>query len=343
MSTPAAETVSTILPAEPTPAEAAAGLLSIRREAMIGVTLGIVSAICYTGTNIALRGVTRDGDADWALWVTCMKSLPSAISAWVLVAVLAARGRSCLPPARQTVQLMMVGLFVQAGGNLLFQWSLAMCGLALAVPTVFATLMLTGALLGRFWLGESVTVRSAVATGLLIAAIGLLSLGAEAAASALPPGPPGVSPKLWVIAGIGLAGVAGVFYGGLGVVIRRTTRQAIPLPATLAIISSTGVLGLGVPAVLRLGTEILNSPPAEFGTMLLAGTLNAIAFFAIGGSLRRIPVVQVNLLNASQAALCALGGVLLYPEPLTGALVAGTGLTVVGLSLMGRAAPRRRQ
>lgn len=308
-----------------------------RRQVLIGVALGIVSAVCYTGTNIALRGVARDGDADWAIWVTCVKSVPGALAAWLLLAGRARNGLVTLPGPRIIGFLLLAGLVVQCGGNLFFQWSLGMCGLALAVPTVFATLMLTGAWLGRVSLGEGVTMRSAIAMGLLIIAIGVLSLGAEAAAKTLPPGPPGISPQLWVMSGVALAGIAGVFYGALGVIIRRTTRHDVPLPATLALISSTGVVGLGVPAVLRLGSEIIQATAFENLLMVSAGVMNAIAFFAIGGSLRRIPVVQVNLLNASQAAMCAFGGVVVYHEPLTFALVVGTGLTIVGLAVMARA------
>ncbi len=309
---------------------------SAHREVLWGVLLGLISAVRYTGTNIALRGVTRDGDSDWALLVTAMKSLPSALSAWVLVAGRKWSGLPTLPPALTILVLMAVGFAVQGGGNVLFQWSLARCGLALSVPTVFATLMLTGALLSRTWLGESVTWISAVAMGLLIAAIGVLSFGAEGAAAALPAPAAGDSAKLWVFSGVVFAAVAGVFYGVLGVVIRQTTRVAVPLPATLAIVSSTGVLGVGIPALFRLGGSIVDSTASEWELMILAGTLNAIAFFAIGGSLRRIPVVQVNLLNASQAAMCAIGGVLIYHEPLSTSLVVGTALTVLGLALMSK-------
>lgn len=303
---------------------------------VIGVLLGVVSAIGYTGTNIALRGVTRDGDPDWALWVTCFKSLPGALAAWFLVALRASRGLRALPSARAIGWLLAIGFAVQIGGNLLFQWSLAMCGLALAVPTVFATLILTGAMLGRTWLGEAITVRSSIAMGLLIAAIGLLGLGAEGAAAALPAGPKGIPPVLWVLSGVALAALSGVFYGVLGVIIRRTSRGEIPLTATLALISTTGVVGLGAAAVVRLGPEILSATAGEWWLMGIAGVLNAIAFFAISGSLQRIPVVQVNLLNASQAAMCALGGVVIYGEPLSLALAGGTALTIAGLVLMSR-------
>lgn len=311
-------------------------------DAAVGVMLAVVAAVCYTGTNIALRGADRSGDTDWAIWVTCLKSLPGALAAWALLAGRASRGLPTLPPLRTTCLLLGVGFAVQGGGNLFFQWSLPMCGLALSVPTVFATIILTGATLGWAWLGESVTARSAVAMGVLIGAIVVLGYGADAASKSLPPGPPEVRPAVWVLAGVGYAAVAGVLYGGLGVVIRRSTQTAVPLPATLALVSTTGTVGLGIPALLRLGPEVLEATSKETGLMLLAGLLNAIAFFAIGGAYRRISVVQVNLINASQAATCALGGVLIFGESLTTALVCGTVLTIAGLALMDRRRLRGR-
>ena len=309
------------------------------RDVAVGVMLGVLAAICYTGTNIALRGVTREGDFDWALWVTCLKVLPGMLIAWSLIGVRTWSGKKTLPGRRVVALLLTAGLFTQCCGNLLFQISLSMCGLALAVPTVFATLMLAGAILGRFVLGERVTWRSVWATGLLLAAIGLLSLGASAAGKSLPPGPQGVSATLWVLGGIGLAGVAGVFYGILGVVIRRSTHRAVPLPATLALVGTTGVLGLGIPALVRLGPSVLDVTLGEGALMIGAGVMNGIAFFAIAGSLRRIPVVQVNLINASQATLCALGGVFVYGEALSWGLASGTALTIVGLTLLDRRKP----
>jgi len=164
----------------------------------------------------------------------------------------------------------------------------------------------------------------------------MLGRGAGGAAASLPAGPDGIAPTAWVLTGIVLAALSGVFYGALGVLIRRTTRHAIPLSATLALISTTGVVGLGAAAVLRMGAGVLHASPQEWLLLLIAGTLNAVAFFAISGALQRIPVVQVNLLNASQAALCAIGGVLIYHEPLTIGLAVGTLLTMAGLALMDR-------
>ena len=309
------------------------------REAGLGIAFGILAAICYTGTNIALRGVTRDGELAWAMWVTCWKVLPGALVAWGIIGVRIASGRRALPPRRMILLLLAAGLFTQSGGNLCFQKSLGMCGLALAVPTVFATLILAGAVLGRIVLGEHVTPRSVGAMGLLLLAIALLSLGASAAGASLPPGPPGTPQTLWVLGGIGLAAVAGTFFGVLGVVIRRMARHAVSLPATLALIGTTGALGLGIPAIVQLGPRVLEATAGETALMVTAGVMNGAAFFAMAGSLRRIPVMQVNLINASQAALCAMGGVLLYGEALSWGLAGGTALTIAGLTLLDRPKP----
>lgn len=306
------------------------------RELRLGLIMAMIAALGYTGTNIALRGVTRDGDFDWAIWVTCLKSLPGALIAWGLVARGRWRDESMMPSLRVVLLLLATGILTQIGGNVLFQLALAMCGLALAVPTVFATLMVAGALLGRFVLGEAITPRGMMATSVLMGAIGLLSLGAAAAGLKLPPGPPNFSQTGWVLLGISLAGIAGVFYGVLGVVIRRATRGTIPLATTLALVGTTGVIGLGVPALARLGMDAFRAPLWESALMIAAGTMNGAAFFAMGGALRRVPVMQVNLINASQAALCALGGVLVYNEALSWGLIGGILLTVAGLMLLDR-------
>ena len=65
-----------------------------------------------------------------------------------------------------------------------------------------------------------------------------------------------------------------------------------------------------------------------------AGILNAAAFFAVAGSLKRIPVTFLNILNASQNAMCAIGGVLLFAEPMTWPLIIGCGLTIFGILLV---------
>jgi drug/metabolite transporter (DMT)-like permease len=72
--------------------------------------------------------------------------------------------------------------------------------------------------------------------------------------------------------------------------------------------------------------------------MLLAGLFNTAAFLAFTRSLQIATVVYVNALNATQACLAALAGVLLFGEALSPELALGVVLTIAGILLI-----RRRQ
>ena len=68
--------------------------------------------------------------------------------------------------------------------------------------------------------------------------------------------------------------------------------------------------------------------------MLAAGICNAGAFLFLALALRWTGLIFVNALNASQAALAAIAGVLLFQEASSIALWVGVALTVLGLLLM---------
>ncbi len=302
---------------------------------LLGSLFGVISALAYTGTNFTLRNMAHSQDLDWAIWVSCWKGVPAAITAWVLVAHRAWKGLPALPPRRLVLPLLATGMFMQFVGNVCFQWGLSLGGLALTVPLTFAALIGSGAVLGRLVLGEAITYRSLLAIGVLVLSIIVLSIGAEDATQST------LASSSWVIilGAILTAGLAGVAYGTCGVMIRRTTTGSnVSLPGTLVLLSSTGVVGLGITSWIRMGPErILQTTAPEVLNMLAAGCLNAIAFFACGAALMRLSVVRVNMINASQAAMCAAGGVLWFQEALTVWVVLGTLLTMAGLMMMERA------
>ncbi len=305
---------------------------------LLGTLFGVISALAYTGTNLTLRRMADSQSLDWAMWISCWKSVPAALIAWGLVAHWAWRGLPALPPVRLLLPLIATGLFMQFVGNVSFQWGLSLGGLALTVPLTFATLIGSGAFLGRWVLNEPITLRSLLAIGVLVVSIAVLSLGAgDATRSTL-------AESSWtvILAAISAASLAGLAYGSCGVMIRRTTtgRHNVSLSGTLVMLSTTGVIALGLASWLRLGTgRLMQTTATELGTMLAAGSLNAIAFFACGAALMRLSVVRVNLINASQAAMCAAGGVLFFQEALTVWMVLGTSLTIGGLLLMERPSP----
>ena len=68
--------------------------------------------------------------------------------------------------------------------------------------------------------------------------------------------------------------------------------------------------------------------------MTLAGICNAIAFVALVSAIKILSVTRYNLVNASQAALGAICGAVIFDEPVSGWMVGGIILTVIGLMVM---------
>ncbi len=300
----------------------------------VGTLLGVLAALAYTGANTSLRFLAREsGGMDWAFWVTTWKSVPAALVAWILIGYNLSRKQIALPPRRTWGVLIAGGLMMQIGGNVMFQWALSFIGLALTVPMTFSTILLSSAILGRIFLNEPVNKQTLIAIGLLILAICSLSAGSgESARSVLET----VSPSEVLVA-IGAAIVAGTAYGSGGVLIKSHLRGDLPLSATLVFFNTTGVVVLGTLSAVRLGpAELMRTTPVDLLAMLTAGVFNAIAFFSLGAALRRIPVVRANLINASQAALCSFAGVMFFQEAVTVWLLIGFGLTIAGLTIMGR-------
>jgi multidrug transporter EmrE-like cation transporter len=83
----------------------------------------------------------------------------------------------------------------------------------------------------------------------------------------------------------------------------------------------------------------LATVPSDFRMMLLAGCFNAAAFLALAKSLQLMPLAYVNALNATQATMAAVAGVLIFAERSSPALWCGVALTAVGLMLMQRKSP----
>lgn len=305
----------------------------LRRPAVLGTILGILSAIAYTAANLGLRNVAQGGNLDWAIFVSANKALPVTLVAWGLVAWRSARGLPGLPPKHLVIPLLLTGLIMQFGGNVMFQFALSRGGLALTVPLTFSMIIVTGAVLGRVLLKEPITPRMLMAMGTMMIAVVVLSQGAEAASDSL------VQNASWrsTVLAVVTACLSGVGYGSCGVMVRRCVTSNLSYSATIVLISSVGVVVLGALSVVRLGLPALVDVPGNVWlSMLGAGMANAVAFFSINAAYKRLSVVRVNLLNASQAAMAAAAGVLLFSEPNTWWIKAGTALTVFGLILSAR-------
>lgn len=299
---------------------------------LLGTACGVISAIAYMAANVCLRQVALDCDP---IWVSCVKAMPVAAVACTVVAWRGWHGVRSLPSLRLVVWLMLTSLAVHFAGNAAFQWALGEIGLAVTVPLTFGSLILSAALLGRIWLGEPITPRSAVAMLVLIVSIALLSFAADEVSSSLGKDRLTLVTTAALALAVGAASLAGIAYATCSVVIRRVVTRDMTLSATLMVISTTGLISLGITSVARLGVESLRETSGtDFFYMASAGVFNAVAFYSLAKSLQLISVMRVNMLNASQVAMAAVAGVLFFGEATSTMLVIGVVLTSAGLLLM---------
>jgi DME family drug/metabolite transporter len=304
-----------------------------------------LAAANYTATNICLRQLASLRCDP--TWVVCNKELVTvlAIGPWLLV--LLARRRLRLPPVKDLGLILLTGLFVQLAGNLGFQWSLGVVGLAVTIPVCFGLMLLGGAAFGWWILREAVSPRAMLAVGLLLAALILLGSGANAAPENGSSGTPLLQkeglptpfqPGGWCVAGaVAAAGAAGVIFALLSIVIRHTLRRTTPAGVLMFIITGVGVAILGPISCARWGWQIAADTSTEqWAWILAAGIFNLLGFLSIAKGLQRTPIVHANVLNASQVAMAAVAGVFLFHEAFPPSLTAGVALTIVGILLIDR-------
>ena len=318
-----------------------------RSTAIIGTTLGLVAAISYTACNICLRWATHCDP----VWVSCWKAVPTLLIAgpWMLVDVF--QGRRVVPPGIALLTLAGAAVIANLAGNVGFQWSLGIVGIALAVPVTLGSVMLGSTILGRRFLGEVVTRRMMGAMILLIAAISILSLGASDAHEAIHQHANSEDPTRFVAGHAGMflstptawhvpAGVAGVVLAGFayalfGAVIRWSANKGATSPAILMTSCLVGVSLLGGIFASNHGWQSLwEQPLRDIRMALFAGVFNAIEFASLTAAIHMVGLVYVNGLNASQTAMAAFAGVLLFDEAITVWLIIGIALTAIGLMMI---------
>lgn len=299
-----------------------------RSSVFLGTVWGLSSALAYAVTNILLRELAQDTNA--AL-VTCMKAVPTFFLACAMIGADLARRQFVMPAANTVLMLVTTALIVQFAGNLALQGAFGMIGLALTIPLSFGTLIVASAVMGRVWLLEPITSRMLLSMTLLVISIALLTLGAEES-TGLPAASGGAIAPSWSIAmGVLLACVSGVAYSLIAVVIRSATRQT-SVAVILLVVSVVGIATLAPTAIAQMGlAELWQTKPTTWGYMLLAGSCNAAGFYTLGKSLQLISVVHANLLNASQVAIAAVSGILLFGEPSNWAMMLGLVIGIVGL------------
>lgn len=297
----------------------------------LGTIYGLFSAFVYTGANSFLRAANGLDP----VWISAIKAVPTVVIMAIVLPAIAIRGGSVAMQPRHLAMIVAGGLCGQLGGNIAFQWSLSQIGVALTVPLSLGGMILFAAVLGRVFLHEPVTPKAGLALLLLLAAIAVLSLGAKTAGQQVSDTPMSL---VRVMLGVTAACMSGLAYSVLNVILRYGITRGAPLPTTLFTVSIAGFIALSSIAWLRIGGEGMQATTSrEWLIMLAAGLCNTVAFMSLTKSLQLTSVVYVNALNATQATLAALAGVLIFKEPLSQWLALGVALTIAGLMVLASA------
>jgi drug/metabolite transporter (DMT)-like permease len=285
---------------------------------------GLIAAVFYTLANIALRSCV---EVDPFL-VSAGKAAPTVILLGPFLAWMFARGDRIATSTKMVPRFILASLLGQIVGNAAFQIALGVIGLAASVPITLGVLIIGSAILGRVFLSEPVRANTVISMVTLIVAVVFLSLpGSEPASSA--------TSSLPVWAGALCAAASGAAYSVFGVAMRQALTGGMSATLTMFISGVVGSIALWAIVFSWIGVVPLSSITiAQWGMMSAAGVCNLSAFAALSASLKSLPVVAVNLINATQVAMAAVAGVLLFAEPVTFWLVAGILLTFIGLMVL---------
>ena len=290
-----------------------------------GVFFGAASAVIYTAANVALRKCVG---VDPFL-VAAVRAAPTVIVLAPILIWMLVRQVPLLTNNRLIPRFVVVALIGQFIGNAAFQVALEVIGLAASVPITLGVLIICGATLGRIILGEPVSVTKVIAIIILVTAIIVLSSPGQSTM------PAESTSRMSSIAGAGCAAASGAAYALFGVVMRQTLNGGVTASLTMFISGVVGTISLWTAAVLRLGIEsIVATPTDQWWIMIAAGILNFTAFVALSYALKILPIVAVNLINASQVAMAAIAGVFIFAEPVTQSLLGGVFLTFTGLLIL---------
>jgi drug/metabolite transporter (DMT)-like permease len=266
-----------------------------------------------------------------------MKTVPTIAGVAPLLLLRMMRGQSVLPPRRTLVWVVLVAALGQLGGNVAFQWALGVIGIALCVPLTLGSMIISGGLLGRGLLGDRVSRSMVVACLVLISAIVVLSAGAPRANASIQ----GIASQAQepdmprVVAAVAAACFSGFAYSCLSVMLRLAANRGVPIPSLLFTVGLTGFVVLGTAVRLRLGefpVQTLRGVTLMY--LLGAGTFNVLAFAALTKALHLSSILFVNGLGASQSAMAAVIGVLLFGEAFSAPMLVGVLLTAMGLLMM---------
>ena len=335
-------------------------LTNIALRHCVAIDAYLVAAVKATPTVIALGPIVG--------WMTLRKDSQNTISTDAAADSPTPIGPRQATHHRRILQFIAASFLAQFFGNAAFQKALERIGLAASVPITLGVLIVGGAILGALLLKEPVSRNKVIAMVTLIIAVTVLSLpNASDPPDSRSPSPSRATSVTLddapapdtarsrqgrvgdvlsvnanqrafdVVIGSLWAALSGLAYSFFGVTMRQSLQTGIHSSTLMLISGVTGTATLWPYCFATIGAEsLLAINGAQWGTMAAAGFLNLSAFIAITAALKLLPVVAVNLINASQVAMAAVAGVILFGEPMTVQLGVGILLTLIGLMILAR-------
>lgn len=334
---------------------------------LIGLGFCLLAAVFYTAANIVLRYLA--GVQASPVTVIFVKELVAVVALFPVLVYQHLQGHRVFVGLRVVAVLALVGLAVQMGANLGQQWALGIIGLAVVSPTIFAAMLGSSALLGLLLLGERISWHGIAAVLLVILAIISLNISLQEGhsqgqvvkpqalaggdASGSVSGPAEVASQSgagflttsgrwvsvgWIMLALLTCVGAGVIYSLLGIAIRWARLQGASVESIVFLVTLMGVVGLGPIVWWEPSAHVAGVDGRLLVLMLLSGIANLLGFASITKGYRMTRVLYANMANASQVAFGAIAGVVLFGERVNRWLVAGIGLTLAGVVLMGYSA-----
>jgi len=317
--------------------------------------------LLYAVSNGSLRHLLDlQAPIDWCLAVKETVAVV-LLAPWVLFRLVRRRYR--FQSKRLFLILIVASLICQVIGSQNQLVAYALVGLVIAVPSLQACLLISTALIGKYYLNDSISRSQWGAIALLLFAVLLLSLGksTDSATAAV-----GSVSTFRTLQGVGAAVVAAlayaVYFNSLRYLLRKHRSHSLgawesikfhnwighdyatkpearehrysPFPVTLLMIVVTGVgmLYYGGLIFATRGANGFTSVPKEcWFWILLSGTANATGFFFQVQALLLASAAKVSLIAAFQIVIFAILGILFFGEPMNILISLGVVLAIVGV------------
>ena len=311
-----------------------------QRLSLAGILFGISSAVSYTVSNACFREASTQVDFVFCAAAKAAITAVLIVPCWLFQGL---RGVKILPGWKEILWLVFAGLQLQLTGGVMLQASLSTIGIALVVPIYLGAMVVTTAILSQFVLKENVSVGVLAALSVLILAVCLLSLGAETVHQNMEETKQLGTAGFSFTGGILAAVVVGISYSVLAVIIRGVFKSSeISSQTPIVFVSLIGLFVLAPWAFCRdCGPAMGDLSMTAWTSLLGGGVFNAMGFLFLTLAISALPVIYVNSINVSQAAMAALVGVLFFAEPATRYLWIGLTVMLVGFVLLSLARKSR--